>query len=63
MDLPSAALAGLAESPDLQLGLRALADSLLSLRAAEEVRYLVDGEYASTYSSASVVGPYTGETS
>ena len=63
VDLPSAALAGLAESPDLQLGLRALADSLLSLRAAEEVRYLVDGEYASTYSSASVVGPYTGETS
>ena len=40
--------------------LRALADSLLSLRAAE-VRYLVDGEYASMYGSASVMGPYTRE--
>lgn len=38
--------------------LRALADSLLSLRAVEEVRYLVDGEFASAYGGAAVLEPY-----
>ena len=61
VDLPSAALPGLPEDADLRRALRALADSLLSLRAAEEVRYLVDGEYASMYGSASVMWPYTSE--
>ena len=60
VDLPSSALPGMAEEPPLITALRALADSLLSLRAAE-VRYLVDGEYASMYGSASVMGPYTRE--
>ena len=39
--------------------LRALAESLLSLRTVGEVRYLVDGEYAAVYGSASVLEPYT----
>lgn len=42
----------------LSLALRALADSLLSLRAVEEVRYLVDGEFASAYGGAAVLEPY-----
>ncbi len=58
VDLPSAALPGLPEEADLSLALRALADSLLSLRAVEEVRYLVDGEFASAYGGAAVLEPY-----
>ena len=52
------ALPGLPEEADLSLALRALADSLLSLRAVEEVRYLVDGEFASAYGGAAVLEPY-----
>ena len=59
VDLPSAALEELPEDADLPLALRALAESLLSLRTVGEVRYLVDGEYAAVYSSASVLEPYT----
>ena len=59
VDLPSAALAELPEDADLPLALRALAESLLSLRSVEEVRYLVDGEFASVYGAASVLEPYT----
>ena len=44
---------------DLPLALRALAESLLSLRSVEEVRYLVDGEFASAYGAAPVLEPYT----
>ena len=55
---PTAALPGLPEEADLSLALRALADSLLSLRAVEEVRYLVDGEFASAYGGAAVLEPY-----
>ena len=51
-------LPGLPEGADLSLALRALADSLLSLRAVEEVRYLVDGEFASAYGGAAVLEPY-----
>ena len=58
VDLPPAALPGLPEEADLSLALRALADSLLSLRAVEEVRYLVDGEFASAYGGAAVLEPY-----
>ena len=58
VDLPTAALPGLPEEADLSLALRALADSLLSLRAVEEVRYLVDGEFASAYGGAAVLEPY-----
>ena len=58
VDLPTAALPGLPEGADLSLALRALADSLLSLRAVEEVRYLVDGEFASAYGGAAVLEPY-----
>ena len=50
--------AGSAGGADLSLALRALADSLLSLRAVEEVRYLVDGEFASAYGGAAVLEPY-----
>ena len=59
VDLPTAALPGMAEEPDLTRALRALADSLLSLRAVAEVRYLVDGEYAALYGAAPVMEPYT----
>ena len=59
VDLPSAALAELPEDANLPLALRALAESLLSLRSVEEVRYLVDGEFASVYGTASVLEPYT----
>lgn len=59
VDLPSAALAELPEDADLPLALRALAESLLSLRSVEEVRYLVDGEFASAYGAAPVLEPYT----
>ena len=58
VDLPTAALPGLPEEADLSLALRALADSLLSLRAVEEVRSLVDGEFASAYGGAAVLEPY-----
>ena len=58
VDLPSAALAEMPEGANLPLALRALAESLLSLQAVEEVRYLVDGEFASSYGSASVLEPY-----
>ena len=61
VDLPTSALPELGEEADLALALRALADSLLSLRAVEEVRYLVDGEYAALYGSALVMEPYTAE--
>ena len=47
------------EEPDMTRALRALADSLLSLRAVAEVRYLVDGEYAALYGAAPVMEPYT----
>ena len=57
MLLPVAAAAA-PEGADLSLALRALADSLLSLRAVEEVRYLVDGEFASAYGGAAVLEPY-----
>ena len=59
VDLPTAALPGMGEEPDMTRALRALADSLLSLRAVAEVRYLVDGEYAALYGAAPVMEPYT----
>ena len=59
VDLPSSALQGMADEPDLPRALRALADSLLSLRTVSEVRYLVDGEYAASYGAARVMEPYT----
>ena len=59
VDLPAAALAEMPEDTDLARALRALAESLLSLRAVAEVRYLVDGEYAAVYGSAQVLEPYT----
>lgn len=58
VDLPTAALPDLPEEADLSLALRALADSLLSLQTVEEVRYLVDGEFASAYGGAAVLEPY-----
>ena len=59
VDLPTAILPGLPEDADLSLALRALANSLLSLRSVREVRYLVDGEYAAAYGGVSVMEPYT----
>ena len=59
VDLPTAALPGMSEDADLGLALRALAESLLSLRSVAEVRYLVDGEYAAVYGGVSVMEPYT----
>lgn len=60
VDLPTAALPDLPEEADLSLALQALADSLLSLQTVEEVRYLVDGEFASVYGGAAVLEPYLG---
>ena len=59
VDLPSAALTEMEQGTDMRQALRALADSLLSLQVVTEVRYLVDGEYAVGYGTASVVVPYT----
>ena len=59
VDLPTAALPGMSEDADLGLALRALAESLLSLRSVAEVRYLVDGEYAAVYGGVSVMEPST----
>ena len=61
VDLPTAALSAMPEDAQLDAALQALADSLLSLQAVAEVRYLVDGEYAAVYGSAPVMEPYTAE--
>ena len=61
VDLPTAALSAMPEDAQLAAALQALADSLLSLQAVAEVRYLVDGEYAAVYGSAPVMEPYTAE--
>ena len=61
VDLPASALSTMGEEPALSLALEALADSLLSLRAVTEVRYLVDGEYASLYGGVPVMEPYTAD--
>ena len=61
VDLPTVALSAMPEDAQLDAALQALADSLLSLQAVAEVRYLVDGEYAAVYGSAPVMEPYTAE--
>lgn len=57
VNLPSSVLPEL-EDANLQTALRAVAKSLGSLPQVTEVQFLVDGEFAGTYGSASVANPY-----
>ena len=58
VNLSAAILPAMPENADLQPGLDALALSLTSLDAVQQVRYLVDGEPAETYGSASIATTY-----
>ncbi len=58
VNLSAAILPSLPENTDLQPALDALAMSLTSLDAVQQVRYLVDGEPADTYGSASIAETY-----
>ena len=44
-----------------ELALEALARSLSSLDAVDEVRFLVDGEFAASYGSVDISEPYLSE--
>ena len=59
VNLSSALLGGLAEDLPLGTALRSLSQSLCSLDAVSEVRFLVDGEFEERYGSADVSEPYT----
>lgn len=58
VNLSSALLEELPEETEMAPVLRAMAASLKSLDTVEEVRFLVDGEYAAWYADASVGDPY-----
>ena len=58
MNLPSSALEVVTEERALRMALRALTESLCSLETVEEVRYLVDGEFADSYGPISIRGQY-----
>jgi germination protein M len=61
VNLPSAILPALPENTDLQSALDALALSLTSLDAVQQVRYLVDGEPADRFGSAPIAETYPRE--
>ena len=50
---------GLSEDLPLGTALRSLSQSLCSLEAVSEVRFLVDGEFEERYGSVDVSEPYT----
>ena len=56
--LPGAILPSFPENTDMQPALDALALSLTSLEAVQQVRYLVDGEPAEWYGSAPIAQTY-----
>lgn len=58
VNLPSSALEVVTEEETLRTALRALTLSLCSLETVEEVRYLVNGEFADTYGPISIQGRY-----
>lgn len=59
VNLSSALVDGLAENLPLGTALRSLSQSLCSLDAVGEVRFLVDGEFEERYGSVDVSEPYT----
>lgn len=58
VNLSSSQLETLEEGEDLSAALEALARSLCSLDTVEEVRFLVDGDFAAEYGGASIADPY-----
>ncbi|WP_312636698.1 GerMN domain-containing protein [Oscillibacter sp.] len=61
VNLSAALLSALPENADVQTALDALALSLTSLDAVQQVRYLMDGEPASSFGSASIAETYPRE--
>lgn len=61
VNLSTAILSVLPENADLQSALDALALSLISLDTVQQVRYLVDGEPADSFGSASIAETYPRE--
>ncbi|BAK98513.1 putative germination protein [Oscillibacter valericigenes Sjm18-20] len=61
VNLPSSILPALPENTDLQPALDALALSLTSLDAVQQVRYLVDGELADSFGSVPIAETYPRE--
>lgn len=59
VNLPTAALAEIPAESRLDLALRALVRSLSVLETVDEVRFLVDGEFAESYGGVSLTVPYT----
>ena len=59
VNLPTAALAEIPAESRLDLALRALVRSLSGLETVDEVRFLVDGEFAESYGGVSLTVPYT----
>ncbi len=58
VNLSSSQLETLPEETDMPVILQALAMSLCSLDTVSEVRFLVDGDFASEYGGASIADPY-----
>ena len=58
VNLSSAQLETLPEETDLTVALEAMARSLCSLDTVEEVRFLVDGDFAEEYGGAPIADPY-----
>ena len=63
VNLSSTQLEALPEDADLSLTLEALARSLCSLDTVDEVRFLVDGDFAEWYGGVSIADPYLAPTS
>lgn len=59
VNLSSVQLETLPEGTVLEVALEALARSLCSLDTVEEVRFLVDGDFATEYGGADIRAPYT----
>ena len=59
VNLPTAALAEIPAESRLDLALRALVRSLSGLETVDEVRFLVDGEFAESYGGVTLTAPYT----
>lgn len=59
VNLSSAQLENLSTNAGLSSAIHALRRSLCSLEAVQEVRFLVDGEYASRYGPVDIADPYS----
>ena len=59
VNLPSRLLESLPEDARLDMALEALARSLSSLESVDEVRFLVDGEFARSYGPVNIARPYS----